>query len=607
MEIFNENALLKAEEEVRNFAKEEAEYSIITEADVAEAEKIRRQYHRGKRNLEDRIVLEEKAWKLKLYDYYDDKGGKRVKPSSSAYMWNAVVNKHADMMDNIPEPVFLPREESDKKEAELLSGIVPVILDRNNFEQIYSDSEWYRIKHGTSCIGVFWDSGKDSGRGDVSIKTVDLLNIFFKPGIKDIQDSPNFFICEAVERDAISKEYPGMEFNSGSFENILTDYDRDESYDYEDKVLVVDWYYKRRYGDKVMVHLCKYCQGKILYSSENDPEYTHKGFYNHGMYPVVLNTLYPEEDSCCGYGLITVGLSSQVYIDELDALTMNYAKKALIPRWFAKKSAGINKQQYSDWDEPIVEVEGDIDEEKLKQIAMSPISAVYYNLLQRKIDELKETTGTRDFNTGGTMAGVTSGAAIATLQEAGNKTTRDAIKSDYRAYVKIINLVLELIRQFYKEDRTFRIMGNGKEEFISYSNKEIGAKIINDMDGNVLYSSTGEALTREPIFDIAVKAQKTNPYSRLSQNETAAELYKMGVFKPENAREALIMLGMMDFEGKDEIIAKISYFESMNHEELTNEYENLQRETLVPKNKVKGSYGEKLVENARRSFKEEIL
>ena len=62
---------------------------------------------------------------------------------------------------------------------------------------------------------------------------------------------------------------------------------------------------------------------------------------------------------------------------------------------------------------------------------------------------------------------------------------------------------------------------------------------------------------RKPIFDIVIKPQKRSAYSRLSQNELAKELYKLGLFNPENAEQALIVLDMMDFDGDDEIKQKV--------------------------------------------------
>lgn len=274
----------------------EDERQPVTKDTLRQAELIRKSYQREKRCLEDRIVSEEKAWRRKLYLNENDKENQ----GHSSYMWSAVVNKHADMMDNYPEPVFLPREESDRKQARVLSSIVPVILERNDFEQVYSDSEWYRIKHGTSCIGVFWDTCAENGRGDIAIKNLDLLNVFYKGGIKDIQDSPNLFICAAVPRSSVKEEFPFADIPQGSESESLTSYESTEALDRSDQVLLVDWYYKRKVGGKTVLHLCKYCGDELLYASENDPELRMKGFYDHGLYPITLNTLYPEEDSCTG-------------------------------------------------------------------------------------------------------------------------------------------------------------------------------------------------------------------------------------------------------------------------------------------------------------------
>ena len=59
----------------------------------------------------------------------------------------------------------------------------------------------------------------------------------------------------------------------------------------------------------------------------------------------------------------------------------------------------------------------------------------------------------------------------------------------------------------------------------------------------------GTPISRRPIFDIDVRAVKKDPYTRLSHNETLKDLYRMGVFHPENAAQASILLSNMDFSG----------------------------------------------------------
>ncbi len=173
-------------------------------------------------------------------------------------------------------------------------------------------------------------------------------------------------------------------------------------------------------------------------------------------------------------------------------------------------------------------------------------------ILNSKIDELKETSGNRDFSQGGVSSGVTAASAIAALQEAGSKLTRDMVKGGFRAFTEINVLAVELIRQFYDEPRFFRVVGeNGEQQFISYDNSEI--KLQKQAAG-----FTEEINMRKPIFDIKVCTDKASPFSKISQNELALQLYGAGMFNRENREQALLAIGMMDFEGKSALTAKLS-------------------------------------------------
>jgi hypothetical protein len=63
---------------------------------------------------------------------------------------------------------------------------------------------------------------------------------------------------------------------------------------------------------------------------------------------------------------------------------------------------------------------------------------------------------------------------------------------------------------------------------------------------------------RLPVYDVKVRVQKRNAFSRLSQNELALQLFNMGFFNPQYATPALSCLEMLDFEGKDELMQRIA-------------------------------------------------
>jgi hypothetical protein len=165
---------------------------VIGREEIQKAQQTLQKYKEGKSNLERRIVENEQWFKLRHWECMRKEKTNQVEPSSG-WLFNAIANKHADAMDNYPSPNVLPREEGDKAEAEMLSSIIPVILEQNDFEETY-DNVWdYKLKAGTGIYGVFWDKEKLNGLGDVSVRKVDIINLFWESGITDIQRSRNFF------------------------------------------------------------------------------------------------------------------------------------------------------------------------------------------------------------------------------------------------------------------------------------------------------------------------------------------------------------------------------------------------------------------------------
>jgi hypothetical protein len=243
-----------------------------------------------------------------------------------------------------------------------------------------------------------------------------------------------------------------------------------------------------------------------------------------------------------------------MYIDKLQQVILENTIKATKPRFFAKKNVGINIEEFKDGTKDIVWVEGDIDEERLRQIDIQQVSGAAQNILQMKIDELKETSGNRDVSQGSTSGGVTAAAAIAALQEAGNKLSRDLITASYRSYTRECYLAIELMRQFYDETRTFRIVGEtGKNEYIQFNNSMMQGQPIPPAYEGQENKEGYVQLYRKPVYDIVVKPQKRSPYSKMAQNELAKEMYNLGFFDPQRAEQTMTALELMDFDGIENV------------------------------------------------------
>lgn len=533
--------------EVKTLAEVQASRPKVNEDLIAKGATILQKYKDAKSNLETRIIDNDTWYRMRYEEIQSGESNK-----STAWLFNSLANKHADAMDNYPEPIILPREVSDKQEAETLSQVLPVILERTGFEKTYSDVWWQKLKCGTGVYGVFWNPGLINGLGDIEIKKIDLLNLFWEPGVTDIQNSANVFYVKLHNNELLESLYPQLKSNLGQSNLQVSHYIHDDNIDTSEKTPVVDWYYKRKKDNKTVLHYCKFCNGTLLYASENDPKYAERGFYDHGKYPFVFDVLYPMEDSPCGLGHIDIMKGAQEQIDSLDNAIIKNASRASESRFFINNSGSVNEKEFADWTKNFVHVAGsNLGEDSIRAINVPALPGIYLDVLTRKVEELKETSGNRDFSQGATTSGVTAASAIAALQEAGGKLTRDMVQQGYYAFSSVNELVIEEIRQFYSEQRFFRITGpNGQDEFISFDNSRIKGQ-----ESSI--PGSGEVSTRLPVFDIKVKSAKNSSYSKMSQNEFALQLYQMGLFNPANADVSRAAVEMMDFDGKQQVMNKI--------------------------------------------------
>ena len=519
--------------------------------EVARAEQILQKYKVGKAALDQRLVDNELWFRMGHWKNYKNPMMEGKPQPSSGWLFNSIANKHADAMDNYPTPNVLPRAPDDEQTARVLSSVLPVVLEQADYEQVYSDTWWRKLKQGTGVKGVFWDPEQRGGVGEITVRPMNLLMLYWEPGVDDIQASPNFFSLSLEDTDQLTERWPQLEGHSTSALEV-PHYLHDGGLDTNGKSVVVDWYYKKRNAEgRRVLHYCKFCNGVVLYASENDPEYAGRGFYDHGQYPFVFDPLFVEEDSPAGFGYIDVMKECQTAIDRMNHAMDENVLLSSKQRYVLSDAAGVNEEELADFSRDIVHVVGRLGDDSFRPLQTTGLQGNSLSYRNSRIEELKEISGNRDMTQGGTAGGVTAASAIAALQEAGSKLSRDMLKSAYRAFAKECYLILDLMRQFYDEERVFRIIGEtGRSEFVHFSGAALRAQALPGVGGVELGS-------REPIFDIVVSAEKKSTFSRLSQNETAKECYQLGFFAPRNADAALAALEMMDFEGIEKVRQRV--------------------------------------------------
>ena len=510
--------------------------------EVLRAAEILRKYRRGKENLDKRIIDNEQFWKLRHWEQME-KGGEGGNPQdvrpASGWLVNCILSKHADAMDSYPEPTVLPREPGDRKEAEVLTRVLPVILKNNRFKKAYSQAWWNKLKSGCAVYGVFWDGGKLHGLGDIDIRSMDVLNLFWEPGVQSIQESEHFFSTELTPNRRLEEQYPQLAGKLGRSGGQVSRYLYDDKVDTSEQSLVVDWYYHTEQEGRQVLQYCKFVGEEVLYATENDPEMAERGWYDHGKYPFVFDVLFPEEGTPCGYGYVDLCKSAQKQIDLMNQAILKNTLASATPRFFVRSDGAVNENEYADWTRPFVHTNGNLGADSIAPIRVPTLDSVYVAVLQNKIAEMKETAGNRDVMGGGTAGGVTAATAIAALQEAGGKLSRNMIDDGYEAFAEVLTLCIELVRQFYDMPRQFRLLGKKGVEFASFDNRSLRPRAL--LMGGY----------RVPEFDLEVSAQNETPYKTMEYNQLALQLFQMGFFRSDMAEQALRCLELMEFKNKD--------------------------------------------------------
>ncbi len=141
------------------------ERQAIGTEEVAKAQQLLEKYKAGKAALDQRIIENEQWFRMQHWRSYKNNMMEGKPKPASGWLFNSIANKHADAMDNYPEPNILPRAADDEETAKVLSKIFPVLLEQADYEEVYSDTWWRKLKQGTGVKGVFLGPGAAGRRG----------------------------------------------------------------------------------------------------------------------------------------------------------------------------------------------------------------------------------------------------------------------------------------------------------------------------------------------------------------------------------------------------------------------------------------------------------
>lgn len=437
-------------------------------------------------------------------------------------LFSTIESLLSDLMDAYPEAVLLGEEASDDAAAEELTALLSSALRRQNYRKIYRHKCRQALKNGASVQEILWDPDLAGGLGDVRIRDRDIRSFVWDPAFANIQDGRAVFTCNYYPMDWYRLHYPDK------WEEIRLDtYRRDTPVwvDREDSILLLEMWYKDFKQGQTHVHMARFAGGVLL---EDSRELRPEGMYAHGLYPFVVEPLFPLEGQPVGLGLIDILKDLQLYADKMDQIMLKNALLSSHPKMLINRSADMEEENLLDWEQEVVHGNR-IDENAVRWLQTAPLPGYLIHHQLGKIDAIKEHSGQTQFNRGESMNGVTAASAILALQEAGNKRSRMLIDQLYDGFSELVRQVVALILENYTESRVARVRNGGFSREISYQTAHFDKQLE---------------------FDIRIEVQKQQAYRTLYQNELALQLLNSGVL------DADLALEMLQFEGKDRLLEK---------------------------------------------------
>lgn len=447
---------------------------------------------------------------------------------------STIENVRADLSDYIPEAVI----SADREEYRNLASLMTHIIKENHLRCAY-DEEFSLFTHdllvgGYSVQEIGFDPDANGGIGGAFVRHVDNRSILFDPLCTDIADCRAIFKFTHHTRDWFDQHYP-EKADKLKEDGYLLDLAEDDLLTprYNRSILLIECW-RRVYdskADKYHVHMMKLAGGIMLEDSRLvKPE----GYFLHGEYPFVITPLFVRKGSCLGYGFVDLFETAQRYSDKLDQIVMKNALLASHNKLLLTSASGFDADDLRDWSKEVHQGE---NLNGITWFSTAPLPAYILEYISDMRHTIKEESGANEFARGMTNAGVTSGTAIAALQEASGKRSRMVAKSIHAGFRRAVMQEIEIEKEFTLKRRCMAELN------------AIGTENAVDVEKlNSVSAALGEIAKLPAELRITVKVVKQNAFSVINNNETVFKLVERGMITPE------VGLRLLTFEGKEEAL-----------------------------------------------------
>ena len=467
--------------------------------------------------------------------------GDRKPRMATPMITSCIENIKADLMDEMPEAVILPDAAGDAPmvTAKVLTKVVEQELDACDWEGEYVKGVQDFLQDGWCVFEPGHDPMENNGLGGAFIHYVMNKNFMCDPQTPNLQDGRACFVLDIKPWDWFKQHYPDIfPYMTGDESFIETDRIESTTEPERAKSLRLIEMWVKEFDPKkksAAVHFVRVAGHQVI----EDSKLTYpNGYYEHGLFPFRICTLYPQKGSALGLGICDLFKDTQRYADKLNAILLENALRARTPRLFIQEGL-VDIEDVRDFSREAIEVQGNLDA-AVKWMDTQPLPSYLLNFVQMMQQSIKNEAGSNDQSRGQTAGGVTAASAITALQDMSTKRSRMEARELQRGFKECVRMMIEIMREKDIVPREVVITVNGEPQVLPF-------------DSRSLYRGNGEG-RRVPIEAlISIKTSRQTRFSRMAHNELVLQFVNMF----QQTADPLIMMEALEMDDKEQILDQI--------------------------------------------------
>ena len=478
-------------------------------------------------------------------EYDDFYNAKHWKVQRASWRPDPVINyvsyiidqKAPQITNQRPTGVILPTTEEDAEVAKIFTQLTDVVSNRVDFDMRIDEVVRTGLLLDIAWFKVYWDNSIKGGDiskgnvyiGDICIEAPDPSNVYFDPQATRIDDC-RYVIYSVPKTVQWVKETWGVDVEPEQvFETEI--YNRPERNTQSDRCNFFEYWYKKDGG----IHCIYAAGGKVLKHIEN--------VYKHGRYPFVPFVAKKNRKSVMGISEIRNIINNQKLLNKMVELPTTNALLTSNPISLVWQNSGIDENKWTTKPGQVWKVK-DINN-SVKWLEPPQLSSDVYRIIDLLTNFMERIGGIYDANTGETPGSITAAAAIQMLQEQGSIPIKGIARNLYHSIREVYEQMIELIKEFYTEDRFIRIdRTNGGYDFMVFNSSPY----------------------QEIDFDIKVSGDNGTPATKAYIAQLAADLFQQGVLLPSE------YVDLQDnLPNKEKIVERLRQREQMEQQMAQNQ------------------------------------